>query len=306
MKICYLKHSNGLYYDSIYNSYVKSDKFKIVDHDDIVNNRYEALIMGPGFLSDSGLDRHENIKFNTDDSIIKVLYLNKEYKNLERKLNFINKNKIDIVLTVHHKYKEWNKKCQFSKFHKIPFSFDRDLFKDYKEEKIYDIGFTGNLFNKGVHRETDIMGPNFNNVRERIFNLLKSSKKLEKYSKILGENVYLKGEEYGRTINSAKIWISTPSAIDLIGTRYYEVMGTGTLLFCKMLPEIYDDLFEEGKHFLGFEDDLSDFEDKLVEYLEDERKRKKLAKSGYDHVRKNHTWENRVNAVYKIIKEHKD
>jgi len=205
-------------------------------------------------------------------------------------------------LTVHHNFKKWNEHCPNSNFFKIPFAYDDSVFLDYAQEKVYDVAFTGNLFNTGVYKETDMMGKNFNNIRERIFELLKSSAKIKKYTKAVGPGVYLKGEEYGRTINSSKAWISTPSAIDLVGPRYYEVMGSNTLLFCKVLPDIYEGLFKEGVHFVGFKDDLSDFEEKLCYYLENDEERNKIARQGYEHVRKNHTWSHRIDSIYDILR----
>lgn len=295
MKIHYVKEGNGLYYDEIYTAFAKNSNFELSPYSQDV----EYLFLGPAFLSDGGLVRNEKALLATHAK--KVLFLNKEYKNLKRKFDFINRNRIETVLTVHHDFEKWNKECPNSKFYKIPFAYNENIFFDYGEEKQFDIGFTGNLFNAGDYKATNMMGPNFNNVRERIFDVLKNSNDLNKYVRALGPGVYLKGEEYGRTINKTKAWISTPSAIDLVGTRFYEVMGSNTLLFCKMLPDIYNGLFEEGVHFVGFKDDLSDFEEKLCYYLENDEERNKIARQGYEHVRKNHTWTHRVNSIYDIL-----
>ena len=171
MNIFYVKYGTGLYYDSIFDSYVDNNKFKLQRE---VNDNTDAIVMGPGFLSDEGFKNHKNLIFSdVSKKIIKVLYLNKEYKNLNEKLNFIKNNKIDIVFTVHHDYKIWNSFCgEETKFFKLPFAYNHHIFKDYNLDKSFDIGFTGNFFNAPVYKESNIMGPNFNNCRERIFRLL--------------------------------------------------------------------------------------------------------------------------------------
>ena len=303
MKICYVKTGNDLYYDSIYTSYIDNENFELQKE---INQNTEAIILGPGFLSDGGFESHKSlILSNNYNNITKILYLNKEYKNLNEKLNFIKNNKIDIVFTVHHDYKKWNKLCgEKTKFFKLPFAYNHNVFKDYSLDKNFDIGFTGNFFNAPVYKESSIMGPNFNNCRERIFKLLEDEKQLKdkNLKNIIGEGVYLKGEQYGKTINNTKIWISTPSAIDIVGTRFYEVMGCNTLLFAKYIPGIYDGIFEPDKHFVTFKDDLSDLIEKIIFYLENDKERKEISNSGYTLVNKEHRWSNRSEAVYDILK----
>lgn len=297
INISYKEPKTGLYYSQLLLEFSKNKNFKIVD-----DNHAEFIVMGPGFLCDEALKITENLnvkKFKT------CLFLNKEYKNLERKLSFIRKNEIDYVFTVHHDYNLWGSACPKSKFYKIPFGFNPNIFKNYKLDKTIDIGFTGNLFNKGIYRHTDIMGKNFNNVRERIFQVLKKDS-MKNYKMFLGDGLYLNGEEYGKKISSSKIWICTPSAIDIVGPRFYEIMGSNTLLFCKNLPNVYNGLFEENTHYVGFNDDLSDFEKKIIFYLKNDSERVKIAEQGYNLALQNHTWKNRVDTIYEILKGEKN
>ena len=53
---------------------------------------------------------------------------------------------------------------------------------------------------------------------------------------------------YARTLASTKVWVSTTGPSELVGTRYYEVLASGTtLLLCNApaSPSVYDGLFEE-------------------------------------------------------------
>ena len=101
------------------------------------------------------------------------------------------------------------------------------------------------------------------------------------------------GENYARLINQCKAWLSTPSAIDIVGPRFYEVMASKTLLFCSK-SDAYEGLFENDIHCAMFNPDLSDFDDRLFYYLNHETKRRAVIESAYSHILKNHTWEKRI------------
>jgi hypothetical protein len=301
LKIKYVENKNGLYFTELQKAFENNESIEILKN----LEKCEVLVLGPGFLCDEWLQKNKDLPLHKLDKT-KCLFLNKEYKNLNQKIEFINKNNIQIVFTAHHSFKEWNSRCPNATFYKIPFAYNQDIFTDYQEKKIYDLGFTGNLFNKGPYIGDEIMGKNFNNVRERIFDKIKTEPFYSNLQMLLGEDVYLKGKQYGKTINSSKIWICTPSAIDLVGTRFYEIMGCNTLLLAKVIENenIYDGLFEEGKHFIGFKDDLSDFTEKVKYYLSNEVERVKITKSAYELVNTKHCWKHRVDKIVQILKEH--
>jgi len=287
------------YYKELKNALSSSAKFQFVDNP----KDGDFFVLGPEFLSESMLRNRLNINFNDIESP-KVLFLNKEYKNLKEKLKFINANKIEYVFTVHQDYKKWNKECAHSKFFKIPFAYNPDVFQDYGAEKTIDIGFTGNLFNDSIYRDTPIMGTNYNNIRERMFNKLKEEQ-FNKYNKFLQDgdwNDMPQEKEYGALINSSKIWLCTPSAIDIVGSRFYEILGSNALLFCKNIGNIYEGLFEDTVHYVGFSDDLTDFAEKLHHYLNNEEERKRITLNGFNHAKNNHTWKHRVDSIYSVLK----
>ena len=88
--------------------------------------------------SNTEFDIHPRLKFD-NVNIPKTLYLNKEYKKLDKKFEYISKNKIDIVFTVHHNYLTWQKELGV-RFVQLPFAIDQKLFRDYGEKKKYDLG----------------------------------------------------------------------------------------------------------------------------------------------------------------------
>ena len=56
MNIYYIKEGSGLYYDNIFNAFQLNNNFNFVKDLSFA----DALILGPGFLSDEGLKRNEN------------------------------------------------------------------------------------------------------------------------------------------------------------------------------------------------------------------------------------------------------
>ena len=238
-------------------------------------------------------DPHPAIRTSKID-IPSVMVLNKEYKKLDRKFEFIRDNGIGLVLTAHHKFSEWQNRVQVPFLH-FPFAVSPEWFTDHGEEKLYDLGFSG-----GLHeRWTDVRV----RIRDRLF--LRHPLKAPRY---WGVRIFWPGrwrrrpvgENYARSINRSRMWISTPSAIDLVGTRFYEVMAARTLLFCSRSPA-YSGLFEDTKHCVMFEPNLSDFDDKLFHYLKHDDKREAIVDEAYRHVHRNHTWERRIEAFTQAV-----
>ncbi len=237
-------------------------------------------------------------------SIPKVMILNKEYKKLEKKFQFIYDNKIQIVFTVHHFYKKWQKDIDVPLIH-FPFAIDKTVFNDYGENKKYSLGFSGNL-----HEQ-------YSDIRTKIKNHLFITWPIKRI-KYMKHKIFWRDQEwvlcrkrilptpagyrYAQLINKSKMWISTPSAIDIVGCRFYEVMASKSLLFC-VRHTAYGDLFKDGEHCIMFDSNLKDFDDKFFYYLDHESERQKIIDKGYNHVMENHTWEKRIEQFTHSIKE---
>jgi hypothetical protein len=223
-----------------------------------------------------------------------VMILNKEYKKLDQKFQFILDNRIQIVFTAHHHFALWEEQLKVRFVH-FPFAVDPELFRDYGMPKQIDIGFAGSL-----HAQ-------WTEVRARIKRHIFWSGALKKpryWRSRLYWREWDKGlktdEDYARLINSSHIWLSTPSAIDLVGQRFYEIMAVKSLLFCSRSP-VYEGLFQDGQHCIMFEPDLSDFDDKFFYYRNHPKERQAIIERGYRHVLENHTWEKRIDQFTNLV-----
>lgn len=257
----------------------------------------DAIIFGLGWFSTG---RYGKIKGLKDINIPVFCYLFKPQNELSRKLNFCKINKIDMILTPVPSYKDFERKTGVTtKLFK--YGTNPRIFKDWKEEKIYDFGFSGALHDSRHYVKGSF---SIENIRSRIHNLLKRRKDL---------NCFLNGSDkkkprikghanYARTINSSKIWLSTPAAFGDMTPRYLEIGMSRTLIFCSSIPTEYKDMFIDGKNCVVFADDLSDFEQKLDYYLQNDKARKKITDNAYNDFRINHTWEKRAEELIGIIK----
>lgn len=248
-------------------------------------------------------DIHPDLKL-ARTSIPKVMILNKEYKKLDEKLDYIVRNRIDMVFTHHHNAERWYRQTGV-RFIYWPFGVNQYNFHDYGEKKRWDLSFTGILKNPtpGV-QQSDIRI----RIKRHIFYIF--CNRLIKKPRYWRCRIYwgewgkgaLYGEAYFRHINSTRIYISTLSVIDLISPRYFEAMASRSLLFCNR-SVLYKGLFEDGKHCIMFENDLSDFDGKFFYYLRHDKEREDIIENAYRHVRTYHTWDKRIEQFTEAVKK---
>jgi len=169
------------------------------------------------------------------------------------------------------------------------------LFKNYKKDNNYefDFGFTG------------IVRPEqTENWRYKVYSTLKDKS-------LWGDSVRIyftdhhhdNLEDYAKRICTSKIWFSTTGPADLVGTRYYEVMLTGTtLLACNRFD--YLGLFEEDKHCIMF-DSVEELADKVKFYSDpkNEKSRMTIIENAYNLSLESHTWTNRGSIIYDVLSE---
>jgi spore maturation protein CgeB len=249
--------------------------------------------------------------------IPKVAILNKEYTNLERKLEYIKEERIDLVFTHHHEIDLYEKKTEVN-FEYWPFAMNHELFYDYKLPKLYDLTFTGLLRNPHYpETQTDVrikvQNKLFRTVGEFRFSKKRKYRKyrifwqarptnslVARVSRVAHQEVFLPFADYAKHLNKSRVCLNALSPANLISPRYYESMATKCLAYCQE-SKLYDGLFEEGVHYISFKEDLSDYNDKLLYYFENEDERSKIVERAYTHVRENHTWEKRISRFTDVV-----
>lgn len=112
---------------------------------------------------------------------------------------------------------------------------------------------------------------------------------------------YIVGPKYAETIAKAKVFIFGSSIFRYPVSKFFEIMGSGTLVMADR-PQSADELhFEAGENYV--EINRSNWKEKLEYYLEDDAERERIARNGYETVMKHHTSEIRARQLVDFLKK---
>lgn len=129
-------------------------------------------------------------------------------------------------------------------------------------------------------------------IRKNIRDLLRSDERLKKYKIIANVNDcgdrMFGYQGYLEQMAQAKINITARGhGIDTV--RKWETLTYSGLVLADKLPQIVPNDYEDGKHIVYYQNDLSDLVDKIIYYLEHDEERKKIGEAGRAHTFKYHT-----------------
>jgi spore maturation protein CgeB len=328
------KYSSALYQQDVMDEIARQHQvyfygpgFDLYDQNDsIVNviakspfNQPDIICIGHAWLTDDpdrSIEKHPCLNL-ASSRIPKIMFLNKEYTNLEKKIEYIRDNKISLVFSHLHNIQDLVGRTN-TKFVFWPFAVNHRLFYDYKLPKIYDLTFTGILRNLTFpEKHTDFRV----RVQQMLFygygelKILKrfkyrelkiywkgrpTSRAIRRINNIVSREKRLSVLDYAKLLNSSRICINALSPMELVGTRYYESMACKCLVLCQESP-VYQGLFEVSKHCVALNNDLSDFDTKLNYCLNDHKAINAILESAYQHVMANHTWEKRIQQFTDLV-----
>jgi glycosyltransferase involved in cell wall biosynthesis len=194
-----------------------------------------------------------------------------QHKQLCRLLN------IDILLNSTESYLP-NFDGLVKKSYWFPNSYPGELIFPKNIEKTVDIGFCGNVLNRGHVIDS-----------------------LDKYD--IKKDIFVIGDDMVDVINSYKIHLNCNISND-INYRTFETTGCGTFLLTNYTPGL-EKLFDIGKEIVVY-NDLNDLDNKVEYYLENEEEREKIAKAGYERSKKDHTYFERTKNLIDIIKNNEN
>ena len=222
---------------------------------------------------------------------------------------FIKNGKFDLALSHYDKCNEFDKIAE-TKFKFFPCAVDENKFKFTKQKKIYDLFFSGLLQNPYI-RKIDV---NSFNLRKKIqkelfdtlYNYPMKLNKVYKNKRIYWNaytdstiiNMLLKltnkykkiaFSDYTKLFCSSKATLNTLSPYNLIGSRYFECMISGSINFCEESNH-YNKLFEKYKHYVPFKKNLEDFKEKLNYVTSDSKDLDIIRTVAYEKVMKEHTY----------------
>ena len=127
----------------------------------------------------------------------------------------------------------------------------------------------------------------------------------------LSQHKKLDPAEYVRTMQSSKLWLATTGPADLVGTRFYEVMATGTTLcVCNRLhgnaSAAYSSLgLVHGRTVVMF-DSLEEFEEIVTNYTtrpEYEERRAAIVRRAQALARRRFAWEQVAARMDRVLRD---
>ena len=244
--------------------------------------------------TDTGWDSSPISVLNDTNTLLFPI-INKEYAGIDRKLDWVKGMGATAAFSVHHEVEKYSESTGVP-FHRIMWSANQDIFKDYGED------YTSDLFFSGVTRPDQT-----ENLRERVLSEMTrlSDYKLEINARSHKNNyagqIY-SDREYATKLASSKICFITTGPSDLVGTRYFEVMaGNKSLILCNRMSEVvYGDMLVDGYNCVMFST-VDEFFDKAEYYLNNEEDRMKIVNTAYEVFLKRQTWSERAKQIRKII-----
>lgn len=309
-------------YGEGYPNYDISDTInEVINKSGIAINDLYAVVVSTTWEDEreevSSSDPHPNIDLN-NLLCKKLFFLNKEYKKIDYKLDYIKKNRFDLVITVlpERTYKEWEVKTGI-KFMQSHFGINSEEFKDMNIQRKYDFTFTGNLHVKYTDKRIKVKKELFDNKtiksnigRSRIINVVNPIKKEYRHlniywaewgaKSVLGHSLLPTGKEYVKLMNESKVFLSTLSADGILGTRFFEIMATKAVLFCP--EDDYYGVLQDGVNCIMYKQDMSDFKQKLFNILQDNNYREEIVNRAFLFAKKQ-TYEERIELIFSRLEE---
>jgi hypothetical protein len=187
----------------------------------------------------------------------------------------------------------------------LPFGVDAALYGRHAgalgaPHQPFDVGFTGASNSKYPLRQAILAMVRAMNVTSYLGTWAQTSlhRSDNRSWKALGR------AEYAAQLARAKMWISTTGPDHIVGTRYFEVLASGTTLLMCNRPaagaRAYEGLFADGEHVVVF-DTVDDLRDKILRYLRDEPARRRIVAAAAERVRRLHSWDARARFLTKAV-----
>ena len=206
---------------------------------------------------------------------LKIFWSIDSHMVLMNHITTVVKNKIDIVLNAIESHQNYFKT---SKTFYFPNAYPSDLISpiDGVDKNIF-LGFCGSLLN-----------------RSEILDKLENKFRLKK-------DIWKLGNEMVKTINGYDIHFNKTLSND-INYRIFETMGCNTLILTNSTENI-NTFFKDMENIVIYNNEIELFE-KLNVLSSDNDLIKKISNSGYELVKNNHTYDNRVDVLLKIISDY--
>ncbi|RSL29030.1 glycosyltransferase family 1 protein [Salibacterium salarium] len=263
---------------------------------DILNK----LDFTPDFIFIENLGKSKPIYGLDKINISKGIWLNDIHSKPIKKRQFIKENKIDIVFGFYRDAFYQGFPDLVDKFIWLPRHANLSVFRDYGFEKTIDYLLMGAISPK-VYPVRSKIAQEMPKVKGFIHHKHPGHrffKGEEKKNALIGRN-------YAMEINKAKIFFTDDSIYKYPINKYFEIPACNTLLLATGSKELRDLGFKDNETFVEINE--NNYLEKARYYLTNEKERNRIAKQGYELVRKRHSTEVRakqfVNHIFNYINQ---
>lgn len=134
-------------------------------------------------------------------------------------------------------------------------------------------------------------------LREKIPKIIKSIPSLYYCDALIPYNDYIE------VLDSSKISICTSSIYKVVLNKVFESIYACSLLFYNNTVAMERLGFDNGKHYVQYDDDLSDLEDKIKYYLDHDKEREEIVYNAYQLCAREHLIKDRVRYIGECMNE---
>jgi len=190
-----------------------------------------------------------------------------------------------------------------TRIHHFPWFTDPSIYNP-SSEKEYDVVFLGSSEKKVYPLRNAIVQGLPRLCKEKGWRyMLKGRPPGETTQRNISELLsqgYIVGERYAEVLAKSKVFIFGSSIFRYPLSKYFEVMGSGTLVMADE-PQTAQQLhFEDGENYVRI--NVENWEETLEYYLENDDERMMIASRGYDTVMKYHSAEARAKELVNLLK----
>lgn len=288
----------------------------------VINRHYgstepDLIFFSTSWDDDRSLDSVDpspNLDFS-GVNITKAYFLNKEYKKLELRKQYIAKQKMDIVITLNPELFRIGDLEKFSRVVLTSFAHNPRRFHSLGIKKSFDFAFSGGLhlshLDYRAKAKSEIFLPKMGSYfsSENVFQSLNSRRYLRPdfgdyrvFWADTSQRSFRKlphGDRYNLLLNKATSFLNTPSAGGIVNTRYFELMATGTLIVSPRINSISrPEFLEDGRSFLEYEPSPGALKETLTRITTDPKMVSKITGAALA-IAQDHTYEVRINEIFR-------
>lgn len=329
-KICYLSrdpsgYSAALYQNDFLNALRAASDVVLVSNREqfeVVNKKesFDLYLFGHQWLNEEG---EPAFHFNPQDlgGSQSIFFLNKEYANLESKLDYVDNLQPTSLLTHHHDLQNLTRRNISANILWIPFAGNPEVFQPTNSRKKYDLNFSGVLRNPSFpETQTDdrevIQDALFHSFKGNLISKRGEFKDLNIYWKPVTGNKYTdlwnrlnqmhwskSKDSYAKRVSLSIATLNTLSPLGLVGTRYFECALSKSLILTPQQADLQG-LFEDSQ-VVRFEVSKKGLGAALDFARGDSPEVKNIVDAAHNHALRNHTWEKRVLSLLEFLTKEK-